>query len=137
MFTLHIFSVFFSLGVIFVADKQALRWVVGSTQTLSPVKIHRLHIAMWVGLCALVGTGVWMFLPRAGYLLTNPLFVIKLLFVATLIVNGILIGGLQKVALERPFASLTLDEKIPLVMSGLISGFCWVATIVVAFFAFS
>lgn len=136
MFTLHILSLLFSLGLIASADNQAFAWIRGKKTTLNKKLMHRLHVCMWTGLLLLIGSGLMLFLPMASYLLTQPLFAVKMLFVAILVVNGILIGRLMETAVQRPFASLSRAEKLPLFTSGAVSTFSWACAVLVAFYLF-
>lgn len=134
MLTLHLLSVLFSGCVVFLADKQGLAWMRGKSPTLDPKRLRVYHYLTWTGLGLLIVTGFFLFYPMAGYLLHNPLFIIKMLFVGVLIANGALIHSLQKVATERTFASLSFEERLPLFTSGAVSGFSWVSAFVLAFF---
>lgn len=137
MFSLHIFSLLFSIGVILVADKQAFSWFQGTRLTLDERIMRKIHIAMWIGLVSLMATGFFLFYPLREYLFTQPLFIIKLLFVAILVTNGVLIGRTIAIAEKRSFASLTDREKLPLVLSGVLSAFAWAGAILVALVLFS
>lgn len=130
--TIHVAAVFFSFGVILLADKQALSWVRGTQVLLSPKRLHLYHRLMWLGLILLIATGATLFWPRAGYLLAQPLFIMKMLFVSILLVNAVLIGRLMPVAASRSFASLSRKEVLPLVASGAISMTAWVGAALVA-----
>lgn len=133
---LHLVSMCAAVVLIFLADKQAFGWVLGKKQTLEAASVHRLHVLTWVALLCLIGSGAFLLFTKDMYLLREPLFVIKLLFVGILVVNAVLIGRLIPIALTRTFASLTLKEKMPLITSGLISGGSWVAILVIAFVLF-
>lgn len=130
--TIHVVTVFFSFGVIMLADKQALSWMRGKQLTLNPKRLHLYHWLTWLGLIVLIITGSIMFWPRADYLLREPLFIMKMLFVGMLVVNAILIGRLMNVAVSRPFASLSKAELLPLFASGAISMTAWVGAAIIA-----
>ena len=132
MLDLHIALVFYSFGVIFFADKEAFAWMRGLKQTLDARHLTLLHALMWLGLAGLIASGLSLFLPMANYLLHEPLFIMKLLLVAILIVNALLIGRLLHIATTRPFASLTGDEKLALFASGATSVVGWVGSVVIA-----
>lgn len=132
MVTLHIFSMMFSFGVIWKADKDALAWLRGKREVLDASRLRLHHTLMWLGLAALIVTGSILSYPMLGYLLSQPLFIMKLLFVAILIVNAVLIGRVMHVAHVRSFASLTWNERVPLLMSGVISSFAWLGALVLA-----
>jgi hypothetical protein len=125
MFAVHIFAVLFSLCVVFLADKDALAWVMGWKQTLGTKRVAIYHWLTWAGLLSVIGSGAYLALPQLSYLLTQPLFIMKILFVAILFINAILIGRFAKIATERAFSALTWEETMPLFVSGAISFFGW------------
>jgi hypothetical protein len=136
MFAVHILSLVFSLGLIVFADKQAFAWIRGKKLTLNAVLMRRVHLLMWAGLLLLAGSGLLLFLPMASYLLSQPLFIVKMFFVAILFVNAVLIGRLMEVATLRPFGSLSWVETLPLFVSGAVSTFSWACAIIIAFYFF-
>lgn len=136
MLTFHILSFGFVLGVTALADKDAFAWLRGKVHTLERERMHRYHLFIWAGLLSLIGSGVFLLYPTRLYLLTEFLFLIKLLFVGILVTNGILIGRLMHVALLKPFAALTRHEKLSLLLSGAISAFSWGAAALIAFVLF-
>ena len=129
---IHVLTVFFSFGVILLADKQAFAWMRGKQMTLNANRLHLYHLLTWIGLGILIVTGGIMFWPRADYLLHQPLFIMKMLFVGMLVVNAVLIGRLMHVAVLRPFASLSKKELMPLMLSGAISMIGWMGAVLIA-----
>ncbi len=81
----------------------------------------------------MVVTGFTMFSRDSEYLLSNPLFLVKMVFVTALVVNSFLIGSHIKVASEKPFAALSSGEKTKLIVSGIVSGVCWVGAMLIGF----
>lgn len=73
-----------------------------------------------------------MFLTYQDYLLTVPVFYVKMGFVATLIVNAFFIGRMMHIASTQPFASLSRNKQVPLLISGVVSVVCWIGAIVSA-----
>lgn len=136
LINVHIGLMFFSVGIIFLADKEAFAWLRGRKETLNVRRLNTYHFLMWVGLLGLIGTGVWMSVPMYAYLLSQPLFIIKLLFVGILFVNAILVGRLMHVALVKPFRTLSWSEKMPLFLSGALSAFSWFSVIGIAYYLF-
>lgn len=136
MLTLHIFSVIFSFCIIFLADKQGFAWIRGKKETLDPKRTRRLHVFTWIGLSSLLVTGAFLFWPLREYLVRQPLFGMKMLFVLALFINAVLIGRLMHVATERTFVSLSWEERIPLFVSGAISTFSWLGALIVALVLF-
>lgn len=136
MLNVHITAIFFAVAIILLADHEAFSWVRGKKETLSSSRTRALHALTWSALVVLITTGIVMFWPMRDYLLRQPLFIIKLLFVAVLIVNAVLIGRHMHVALTRPFVSLSTQEKIPLLLSGFISTFSWISVIILGLYLF-
>jgi Na+-transporting NADH:ubiquinone oxidoreductase subunit NqrD len=136
LLTIHIASIFLAVAILLLADIQAFSWIHGKKQTLHPSSLKVLHYSMWVALLLLIVTGTLMFLPQYHYLLSKPLFVIKLLFVGMLVTNAVLIGNLMHVAIEKTFASLSKEEKLSLYASGAISTFAWFCVISIGLYLF-
>lgn len=136
LINLHIASIFCAVGVLLFADHEVFGWLRGKKQTLSALRMKVLHYGMWAVLSALIITGTLLFLPMYTNLLSSPLFVIKLLFVAILVVNAILIGNLMHAATRQSFASLSQNQKLALLMSGAISVFSWVSVIAIGLYLF-
>ena len=127
----------FSLAIVFKADKEALSWMRGKKPLLSPRRMRVFHVLTWSGLVALIVTGSILTYPMLGFLLSQPLFILKLLFVAILLVNAVLIGRLMHIAKGSTFASLSWNERLPLLTSGAISSFSWLGALVLALVLFS
>ena len=136
MLVAHLLSFGFVIGVTALADKEALAWMRGQRQTLEPSALQNYHRFVWAGLAALIATGLYLLYPMWQYLLSQPLFIIKMLFVGVLIVNGLLIGRLQNIAANRSYASLRRGEKIQLLASGAISFVSWIAAAAIALYLF-
>jgi hypothetical protein len=136
LLTFHIGATIFSVCMILLADKEAFAWMRGIKFTLHTKRMRLYHLLMWVGLLSLVASGFFLFLPMSSYLLAQPLFIIKLLFVGILVINAVLIGRLMHIALSRPYASLTWNDKVPLFASGAISAFAWTGAIGIAVYLF-
>lgn len=136
MLPFHILSFGFVIGVTALADKEAFDWVLGKKRTLDAALIRRYHFFVWLGLLFLSVTGVALFFPLKDELLTNSVFLLKMLLVGVLVVNGILIGRLQHAASVQSFSELHLRQKIELFASGVISTASWLGAGVLAFFLF-
>ena len=136
LLTFHIGATFFSVGMILLADKEAFAWMRGTKSTLHAKRMLLYHRLMWVGLLSLIFSGFLMFLPMSAYLLSQPLFIMKLLFVGILVVNAVLIGRLMHIAPNHTYASLTWKDKMPLFTSGAISVFSWAGAIAIALYLF-
>jgi hypothetical protein len=132
MLALHVLTVVFSLCVVFLADKEALFWILGRKTVLSVKTVAVYHWLTWAGLATLVLSGAYLALPQLSYLLSQPLFIMKLLFVAVLLLNAVLIGRFSHIATERAFSALTWHEMMPLLTSGAISFFGWTGAVILA-----
>ena len=120
--------------IILFSDEQGLMWVRGTVPLLDPRKMHWLHRLTWLGLIGMIATGLIQMLPAYEYYLSGPAFIMKMCFVGVLIFNGILIGRLQHIATERTFASLTIAERLPILVSGAISMIGWVSAGLIGYF---
>lgn len=134
MATLHLSILALTAIVILIADEQGFAWMRGKVSLLDPRRMRWLHALMWMGLGGMIATGLIQFLPAYEYYLAEPTFIMKMCFVAILVLNGILIGRLQHIAAERPFASLSTAEKLPLLASGTISTIAWVSAGLIGYF---
>jgi len=132
----HIISLIYSGIIILIADHDAFSWFRGKVQVLDSKKIDRLHIATWIGLVALIITGIFLFYPARNYLIHSPIFILKMMFVAILVGNGFLIGRLTHVATQKSFTTLSKGEKWPLFLSGTLSTVSWIGATIAAFFLF-
>lgn len=136
MLPFHIASVVFSFGILLYADHFAFAWMTGRKQTLDRKTMHFLHRCMWAGLISTMFFGVLLAYPMLSFLLSYPLFVMKMFFVGILLTNAFIIGLLMDVATTRPFASLSSQEKVPLFVSGVVSTIGWVTAATLGYFLF-
>lgn len=130
----HLLTLAFVAVTIFQADSLAFSWIRGYEAVIDAEESRKLHKRTWIGLALMIATGVLLFWPGRDYLLTRPQFFIKMAFVLALIVNGFIIGSLQKVATEKSYASLSAREKLPLFISGAVSTISWAGAAIMAFF---
>ncbi len=130
---IHLTTLALIAGLVVFADHQAWLWMRGEKETLSSNIMKRIHYATWTGLLIMIGTGIAIALPLKDFLLTNTAFFFKMFFVSALVLNAVVIGFLMKVATERAFASLSLRERIPLLVSGGVSTAGWIGAVVSAF----
>jgi hypothetical protein len=133
MSEIHELILFITLAVVVFADLQGLRWVLGWVPTLSARIVRVLHFVVYLGLGGMVVTGLTMFSRDSAYLLSNPVFLVKMVFVAALIANSFLIGAHIQVASEKPFAQLSSGGKKKLIVSGIVSGVCWISAMLLGF----
>lgn len=126
VFYIHLTSLTTAVCGILLADKEAIQWLRGSRETVSERVAFIAHWVVSIGLSGLVLSGLTMFWPIRDYLLTQPLFLLKMSFVLALLVNSFFIDYLMLMALRRSYASLEFREKLPLMLSGAISTLAWV-----------
>jgi hypothetical protein len=136
MLPLHILSFGCVIGVSAIADKDALGWMRGTQPVLEAKRLRQYHLLIWIGLASVVVSGILLLYPARLYLLGDILFDIKLLFVAILFVNAVLIGRLVEYATTIPFREVSLRDKRALFMSGAISLMSWAAAAAIAFAMF-
>lgn len=131
---LHIAILIFSGWNILRADHLGFKWIVENVQVLAENDIKKYHTRVWIGLIGMMLTGFIMFLPMREFLLSRPQFYMKMSFVLALVLNGLAIGSLQKIATKKRFGELSTQEKAPLLVSGAISTLSWVGAATIAFF---
>ena len=135
MILIHLAILCITVVGIILADKYALSWVRGVNQVLDAKRLKKYHYWVGVGLIGMIITGVVMYSGKTDELnVSNLAFVGKMCFVGLLVINSFVIGALTRVATVRTYASLTLKEKMPLMISGIVSAVGWVGAITLAFF---
>ena len=133
---LHIsFLCLAALGIL-IADHSAFAWMRGKTETIGKTALLMAHWMVTIALLGLVYTGLLLFWPERDYLLTQPLFLVKLGFVAALLINSKAIEWLMHVAAVRPFNSLSSGQKMPLFLSGAVSTLSWIGAGLMGLFLF-
>jgi len=130
--SIHGTTIFALVAIILYSDHLGLSWIQGKRETLPTKKMVLLHRLVWVGLAIMVASGVVLFLDLKDYLLTTPAFYVKMFFVATLVVNALFIGKFMRVATEKPFAVLSNNERLSLLISGAVSTISWIGAIIAA-----
>jgi hypothetical protein len=135
---LYLHLTFLALAVvgIIIADRAAFSWMRGKTEVVGKKSLFTAHWIVTTGLLGLVYTGLFLFWPMREFLLTQPLFLFKLAIIATMLVNGMVIDWLMHVAAVRSYASLTSNQKAPLLISGAVSGLGWLGIVTAAWFQF-
>lgn len=131
---IHLASLAGLIPLVLFADFQAHQWIMGHKETLNPKVMKTVHNLTSFGLIMMILSGVAMSMSIFPFLLKTPAFIIKMVFVLALIVNSFFIGKLMHTALERPFKSLSMKEKIPLFISGGVSTVSWVGALVSALY---
>ena len=136
VFFIHLASLAAAAVGILVADHAGFSWIRGKVQTLSSQTLHRLHNGISYALTGLILSGLYLFWPGREYLLTQPLFLLKLGFIAVLVINSLAIDKLMLVATKVPFTSVSNTGKVVLFLSGALSAACWVGAGVSALLLF-
>jgi hypothetical protein len=124
------------VGVL-IADHSALAWIRGKRQMIGKTALFIAHWIVTTVLLGLIYTGLLLFWPLRDYLLTQPFFLLKLVFVAALLINSMVIERLMLVAAYRPYSSLSTNQKVPLFVSGAVSTASWAGALFTALFLFT
>jgi hypothetical protein len=95
-----------------------------------------LHETLSYALAALILSGLYLFWPVRDYLLHQNLFLLKMFFVAVLVINSIVIDRLMLVATKVPFAMVSTKGKVVLFLSGAFSFICWGGAVIAAVLVF-
>lgn len=123
------------VGIV-VADASAMNWMRGTIDTVSRRALFNAHWVVTAGLSGLTLTGLYMFWPMREFLLRQPYFLLKMAFVAALLVNSFFIEALMHTAKEYSFSSLSPSKKWALFISGTISTFSWAGAAFTAWILF-
>ncbi len=126
----HIGTVITLVAIVLYTDHLGLWWMLGKVPTLAAQKLRVLHRFVWIGLMLMLASGFTMFLSYKDFLLYTPIFFVKMFFVAVLVLNAFAIGKFVHVATEKPFGSLSKEERLPLFISGALSTLGWGGAII-------
>ncbi len=132
--TIHLITLLCTVVVILFADHEGFSYMRGKKQTLSHKLTQFFHYGVWVGLCLMITTGVFLALPAWEFYLKDPVFLLKMFFVLVLVVNGVFIGKFTALASEKPFAELPSRMQHTLRVSGALSTIGWVGAAVIGYF---
>ena len=130
----HITLMVSTIMLVIAADVMALLWWRGKIETLPSRTIQTLHWLIFVGLALSIATGGLMASTAFSYLLSQPAFVIKMLFVSTLLVNAIIIHRHLSLAITHPYSNLPNKTKRTLFISGAVSTTSWVCVLLASQF---
>jgi hypothetical protein len=130
MIVIHILFICAAVIIMVMSDGDGYAWMQGRKATLEAHHVRRYHWAMWTVLAGLIMSGAYMAYPRLGYLSHDSAFILKMTFVALLVLNGLIIGHISHIATTRTYASLSRHERLPLLISGFISPVAWVLALV-------
>lgn len=131
---LHLLTLAFVVWTIIQADMLGMSWISGKKSTLNETIVKKHHRNTWIGLVGMIITGLFIFWPMREYLIHRPQFWVKMAFVATLVVNGFVIGRLQNLTIQKSYKELSHKEKVPLYVSAIASSLSWLGAAVGAFF---
>lgn len=130
---LHILALLFAAWNIVHADHLAFSWIRGKEPMLDAKKVAKYHKGTGIALVLVIITGTIAFLSIRSEII-YPQFYIKMGFVVALIINSFVIASLSKIPTKRTYASLSTQEKFPLMLSGAVSTISWLGAAVMALF---
>ncbi len=126
MMTIHLTLVILTGLVVLYSDEQGFLWMFGKKPLLSHNQIWIQHALVSMGLASIVLTGGIMFVNQASYFLHDPTFLVKMVFVFALLVNGFLIESIAEIATQKAFKELTPSERRRVFISGAVSIIGWI-----------
>jgi len=130
---LHLLSLAFVAVVIVLADRDGVAYLRGKKETLEAGRVKRLHQLAWVGLALMTLTGIGL-IAEDPEVLEEGAFIVKMLMVLALFVNGFVIGQIAKLSTTTPFKALTRRERGMILVSGAVSISCWIGAAMIGFF---
>lgn len=116
------------------ADHLGFQYFRGQRTTLPALLVTRLHYAVSLGLLGMLVTGTAMAYDRFGYLSSQPVFWLKMFFVAVLVGNALFITRLMQKAFTTPFLELSARERTVLLVSGAASAAGWIGAATIGLF---
>ncbi len=129
---LHLLSLAFVAVVIILADSDGVAYLRGKRETLKAGKVRLLHNLAWVGLGLMAVTGIGLIAEHPD-VVTESAFMVKMLMVLALFVNGFVIGQLAKLSTATPFRLLSPRQKMMILASGAVSISCWIGAAMIGF----
>ncbi len=129
---LHLLSLAFVAVVIILADSDGVAYLRGKKETLKAGKVRLLHNLAWVGLGLMAVTGIGLIAEHPD-VVTESAFMVKMLMVLALFVNGFVIGQLAKLSTATPFRLLSPRQKMMILASGAVSISCWIGAAMIGF----
>jgi hypothetical protein len=128
---LHLAFIWGTLAVVVYSDEQALLWILGKKRVMNKRLLEWLHALVGVGLAGLLTTGgLLFFVGGYDFLLSDPAFIIKMVFVAALLINGFFISYVNKLATLRSWGELSDAQRMPLLLSGAVSVCGWAGAVI-------
>ncbi len=123
------------LGIL-IADHAAFEWLTHKRDVVGKRELFASHWIVSLGLAGLVLSGLYLFWPMRDYLLLQPLFWLKMAFVAALIVNSFFIEYLMHTASHTAWRHLSIRQRAPYIISGGASTLSWLGALFVALVLF-
>lgn len=131
---IHLTTLALTALVILYTDHRGLKYFLGKEPTLPASFITWSHRLVWLGLLLMIGSGAFLVSEAWSYFSTDPAWLIKMGFVAVLVINACAIGRLSHVATTTPFAELSITQKRLLLVSGIASSTGWIGSALIGFF---
>ncbi len=122
----HVVFVVLSVLIVLYSDEQGLMWFLGKKRVLSGKSVNLLHTLVSLSLGGILLTGGLMFLDRTEFLLAQPIFIVKMVFVGVLVLNAFFIDSISHLAIEKPYVELSRTERYRVLLSGSASIIGWV-----------
>jgi hypothetical protein len=130
---LHVIFVIATLLAVAYSDEQALMWMLGKKQTLSPSLVATLHTLVSWGLGLLILTGGLLYFRAPQAYLSDPTFIVKMVAIAALIINTYVIERLAPIATSGPYSAISRSERTKLFISGAVSVLGWATALFCGF----
>ncbi|MDB5264845.1 MAG: transposase family protein [Parcubacteria group bacterium] len=129
MTTLHVLLIIITGLAVLYSDEQGLEWFRGRQKMLSKKKLDILHVIVSLGLAGIILTGGLMFIDKPAFI-HDPMFLAKMVFVAALTINGLLIGSLVDIAATQESKDVSPFKRKQLIVSAAVSVIGWIGATV-------
>lgn len=127
--TVHVAILITTLFFVVCTDVLGVLYLLGIKKILPEKPVTWAHRIILIGLCGMILSGTVLFIPVREYLLSQPNFYVKVVFVLALVINAFVIGAHMKKAFITPFKELPGPEKKKLLISGAVSTLSWLGAI--------
>lgn len=128
----HISIFIITIAAVLIADGHAILWTLGVLPKLPKERMEWLHRIVAWGLWLAIVSGAILLWPLREFLPYELSFRVKMLLVATLIVNAFVIHQHMAIAFRERFAALSWQIRRSLLLSGVVSTVCWAGAFVAA-----
>lgn len=130
--SVHLATLAVLVPLILYTDHLAVKWFLGYTDTLPERRMRSLHRVIGGGLVLMIASGAVLFSSVSAYLLISTAFLVKVGFVAVLVVNSVCIGFLMRIAFTTPFKDVPSGTQTYLLLSGVVSSGSWIGAVIAA-----